>query len=277
MKAYFNDQLIAVDQITIPITDRAFCYGDGLFETLICQDGKSMFFEQHMMRLKKGMEAFQFAGWSRRLQESLIADRIEELCQLNGDEHKLMRVRIQVWRAEGGLYTPKLTKFNLLITAQPTKMGQQLKPLKVGFAQTVRIQYSNTSGYKTMSALPYVMAGLEKKERKLDDLILLSTRDHIAECVASNIFWLKNGVVYTPSLRAGCVAGIRREYLVKSLRKAGRIVRRTLAKKPTLLNADAIFNCNVAGIHLIAQIEKRTFFADEETQELLKPHLLLTP
>ena len=65
-----------------------------------------------------------------------------------------------------------------------------------------------------MSALPYVMAGIEKQNRGLDDLIILSTKDHVSECIASNIFWLRKGTIYTPSLRSGCIEGIRRAQLI---------------------------------------------------------------
>lgn len=272
MKAFFNNQIVAENKVCIPISDRAFCYGDGLFETLITENGISSFFTAHLSRLKKGMEAFQFQGWSTRLREQQIEKQIQELCRLNKAEN-IARVRIQVWRKTGGLYTPSSTDFNLLITAHPAQKSKQLQALNAGFAQTVRIQHGNTAAYKTMSALPYVMAGLEKKERELDELILLNTKEHVTECVASNIFWVKNGVIYTPSLRSGCVAGIRREFLVKDFRKKGHIVRRTLAKKTRLLNADFIFNCNVASIQHIAFIDERSFPLTTEAKALLKPYI----
>ncbi|MGB0524106.1 MAG: aminotransferase class IV [Flammeovirgaceae bacterium] len=269
MKAYYNEQLVEESQISIAIADRAFCYGDGLFETIIGYNGAPQFLKEHLHRLKRGMEAFQFSGWNTRLKAERIQDQITQLCRLNHATRGKARVRIQVWRKAGGLYTPQSTGFHLLITAHPAQSSTQLNALKAAFSQTVRLQYSNTSAYKTMSALPYVLAGLEKKQRNLDELILLSTKEHISECIASNIFWVKNGVIYTPSLRSGCIAGIRREFLVKYFRKAGRIVRRTLAKKATLLNADSIFNCNVAGIHFITQVDKRHFPPSVEIKQLL--------
>ena len=272
MKAYFNLTLVDEAAVYLPITDRGFAYGDGLFETIMIQRGKIQHLGQHLNRLKKGMEALNISGWSQ-LREEAVQKMLMHLCEQNSI-HANGRARIHLWRKSGGLYTPTQQAYQVLITAQPTVQNPSFKQLKVSFSKTVRILHSSTSAYKTMSALPYVMAGMEKKDRDLDDLILLSTKDHISECIASNIFWIKKGIIYTPSLRSGCIDGIRRGQLIHGLRKKGHIVRRTLAKKSNLLQADGIFNCNVAGIQLIRQLDDQQFTDTEHLIELLSPFVL---
>ena len=166
-KAFYNDVLVEELKINIPLSDRAFAYGDGLFETIMIQKGEIQFLTQHINRLKKGMEAFGMKGWSK-IKESKIQQQFEQLQQANQLE-ETGRARIQVWRKEGGLYTPKQHHYNLLLTLHPSIRHNSFKKINVGFAKSVRIQYATTSAYKTMSALSYVMAGIEKENRKIPD------------------------------------------------------------------------------------------------------------
>jgi len=72
------------------------------------------------------------------------------------------------------------------------------------------------SAFKTLNALPYVLAGNYRKQLGVDEVILLDTHGHLAECVASNLFWLKDGMLYTPSLNTGCIGGIIRQQFFRS-------------------------------------------------------------
>ena len=238
-----------------------------MFETIIVKQGIIQYFNYHFSRLSKGMKVLRLADKIPFTQNGL-ASQIELLLE----ENELLedaRVKIQVWRKDGGLYTPQSMDFDLLISVQQHEMQSELKCIKLGVSTSVKIQYNPFSEFKTLSSLPYVMAGIEKKERGLDDVLLMSTGGFVAECLASNIFWERNGIYYTPSLKSGCIAGIRREVITRFLRKQGYIVRRKMARKRDLWEADFAFNANVASIHIISQIEDKKYAKDEGKEQLI--------
>jgi len=101
------------------------------------------------------------------------------------------------------------------------------------------------------------MAGIAKKERGLDDIILLHAdpENHLAECLASNLFWFDEGVLYTPAVETGCVNGIMRQFILRIAASIGLPVDIGLYPRNRLSVAEAVFACNVSGIQWIRSIE----------------------
>ncbi|MFT5915138.1 MAG: branched-chain amino acid aminotransferase/4-amino-4-deoxychorismate lyase [Flammeovirgaceae bacterium] len=261
-------EFIEEDNFTVSYKNRAFQYGDGMFETIIVKGNEIQHLNLHLNRLKNGLSVLGFEGLEK-VDGSKIEKAIVELLERN-QINENARVKIAVWRAEGGLYTPQNQGFEMLISVSKHQTQTELKYIDVDFCQQVRNNYSAFSAYKTLSSLPYTMAGLERKTRNLDDIILLDSNGNISECLASSIFWERDGIFYTPSLKSGCIAGIRREIITKFLRKNSFIVRRKLAKKAELLKANFVFNANVASIQLIGQIGKVEIPENLEMKQLLQ-------
>ena len=71
---------------------------------------------------------------------------------------------------------------------------------KISFSDKIKLHFSLFSPYKTLNSLPYVLAGIEKTERNLEDLILLDSQNNISESTSANIFWIKNDKIFTPNL-----------------------------------------------------------------------------
>jgi branched-chain amino acid aminotransferase len=97
-------------------------------------------------------------------------------------------------------------------------------------------------------------AAHERQQRGLDEIILCDAAGHVAEAGAAAIFWLKDGVLFTPSLASGCVAGVRRAQVLRAARAAGIECREGLFPKEALRAADGAFTANVAAIRMVAQV-----------------------
>lgn len=263
MKAIFNftavetDSPAGADGYFDGWQNRAFQYGDSLFETMILQNGSVRFFADHFQRLIAGMQALNMAapaGFTPgALQNSIL--KLSQTLGLGG----YARLRLQVWRKPGGLYTPDSQGIDFLLTAQPTAPPVVAVKENVIFYEDVRLVHSAISGFKTGSALPYVMAGIARKKAGADDAILLNVHGHVAECVASNLFWRKGGTWFTPGLNSGCVAGVMRKNSIFQIGQTPSPVREGLFVKDDLLAADAVLCCNVAGIQLIKSINGKVF------------------
>jgi branched-chain amino acid aminotransferase/4-amino-4-deoxychorismate lyase len=209
----YNSDVLAHTDYQFFANDRAFQYGDGLFETIRYERSQVWFWPDHYARLTAGMKALHLT-LADGLSEAVIYQQIIDLLRANHLIDQPVRIKIQVWRQPGGLYTPITNYANILITAQPGQPFAISEWAAVGIYADIRLHASPYSAFKTLSSLPYVMAGIAKKERSLDDIILLNvnSEDYLAECLASNLFWFDKGVLYTPDIGTGCIkafCGIR--------------------------------------------------------------------
>ena len=113
---------------------------------------------------------------------------------------------------------------------------------------------------KTGNALLYVMAGLAKQSMKLDDCFILNENGTICESVNSNIFLVKNGTIYTPSLSDGCVAGIMRKQIMTLATQHKILVFETYFTDYTLSNADEVFLSNsISGVQWVGQYKQKYY------------------
>jgi len=203
------------------------------------------------------MEALSMA-FPEEFTEQRLGNQISKLLsanQLNG----WARIRLQVWRQAGGLYTPAVFEIHYVITAQASAPPTVSLKSKVFFYEDTRLFFSAISRFKTCNALPYVLAGIARQKAAAEEMILLDVFGNLAECIASNLFWVSDNTVYTPALQSGCIEGIMRKQLIHLFRQAGFSLVEGLYPKERLLGADSAFCCNVAGIQWLEQVEGHRF------------------
>ena len=272
----YNSDILAETDFPISANDRAFRYGDGLFETIRYEQNRIWFWPDHYARLTAGMKALHLE-LPTDTNETTIHQLIINLLATNRLSDQPARVKIQVWRQTGGLYTPATNYANLLITAQPGRPFAITERARVGIYDEVRLTYSPYSSFKTLSSLPYVMAGIAKQERGLDEVILLhaDSENYLAECQASNLFWFDEGVLHTPAVETGCVNGIMRQYILQRAASVGQRVNVGFHKPHSLSFAEAVFACNVSGIQWFRSIDATgTYPAGHERAGALFTELL---
>lgn len=256
MAIFFNGKIHHQSELSLDFQDRAFMYGDGLFETMIVKEGKIRHLGLHLERLSQGMKTLAMEAPAEIHEQKLIA-AINTLMGCNGYSTEA-RVKLQVWRKSGGLYTPQSNKVNTLITLTPfTKRSSIIHTAAI--ARTVTLHYSAFSALKTCNALPYIMAGIEKKARGLDEVILLDHCGNLSECSSSNLFWVKDKVLYTPALTTGCISGVARKYILQQAFLQNIAVQEVEASPETLTTADFVFCCNVTGLYFFNKIEDITY------------------
>lgn len=265
MEVIFNGKLLSSDQVQLHPGNRAFAYGDGIFETMLVRDGSCPLLPYHFSRLQKGAHILQMELPFNEMELEELARQLAAK-----STHPLLRMRLQVWRKEGGLYAPQQKESEYLLTASPFEEPRWIKN-KAAFSNTVQLSNSAYSSLKTMNALPYVLAGLERRERGLDELILTDTRGHVAECSAANIFWHKEDCWYTPALESGCIAGVMRAYLLDQMLARKIAVKEVLLPKEKLLEAAFLIACNATGFWSIAQLENKAFPNGKKVLEQLIP------
>jgi branched-chain amino acid aminotransferase len=258
-----NGLKLLANQATLQVNNRAFRYGDALFETIRCIHQRPAWFHDHYQRLLNGMSLLKMDIKSLPPAKNLEA-QISSLIQKNkifGDA----RARLTIFREDGGLYTPVGNRINYLIevSSLPTS-GYELntKGLLLDVFEEELKPINRFSHYKTANALLFVMAGLFKKEMEKDDVLILNTQKQIIEGLASNLFWVSNNTVYTPLRSSGCVDGVMRKQIIRLLKENNQPV---LEVSGTNLNnlflADEIFLSNaIQGIQWVVGLKNKRYF-----------------
>lgn len=250
----YKGKLTSSGSASLKISNRGFQYGDGIFETIFFRKNEVKFFNEHWERISESANDLKLdLSFSKEdFKNSLL-----NLLEANGLMELTARIKLYIWRKAGGLYTPKHSKAEFLLTVEQIEKKKIQKFDKVGFADTVFLQKTPFSHLKTISALPYVMAGIEKKERELDEILLLDQDGFLAEASSSNLYFLniEKRTVFTPSLQTGCINGVSRRYLFKNAKQFDLKIEEVLWFPEELeANNLSVFTINVAGINCIQKI-----------------------
>lgn len=242
--------------------NRAFRYGDGIFETIRVIHGKIPFLKLHFARLLKACEFLKID-----IGDLLIGNVLESQLHALLEKNKLTqgaKVRLTVFRLDGGLYSPITNKAGYCIETEALSENNfelNTKGLSVELFSDIKKQIHVLSNLKTNNCLPYIMAGIYRNEKKFDDCIILNDKNHVCEAISSTIFLVINGALYTPSLAEGCVDGVMRKIILSNA-KNFRINCYEHAVMPNdLLRADEVFLTNsVAGIQWVGSYKNKRYF-----------------
>jgi branched-chain amino acid aminotransferase len=241
----FNGKMLKPETGIIGANSRGLRFGDGLFETIKSTNGHLEFIDEHFARLWKGMQVLQFAI-PKQFTPDYLEQEIQNLLKKSGHD-KMARVRITVFRGDGGLYDATDHKPNYLVQswALPDETGRwNSNGLVVGIYTDVKKSCDILSNLKHNNFLPYALAALQAKKEKWNDSLLLNTEGRLCDTTIANIFLIKDDVVYTPALPEGCIAGVMRRNLVEKLTAAGYKLVEGRLSVDELLNADEVFLTN---------------------------------
>lgn len=253
--------------------NRGFRYGDALFETMKLINGKILLAAYHFQRLFSGSSLIKIEIPKLFTQEKLIAEVIQ-LCKKNKCE-KLARVRLTVFRSDEGLYESD-NSLQYLIECWPldeTVNELNENGLVIDTFPHARKSCDKFSNLKSANYLLYVMAALYAKENKLNECLVLNVHDRICEGTIANIFWIKDGMIYTPPLSEGCVAGVMRRYLLESLQGIRHKAQEKVCEIKDLEEADEVFLTNaIKGIRWVGEFRNKKY-SSFQSKALFEKHI----
>ena len=250
----FNNKLCPAQGFQLPLPNRGLYFNDGFFETLIFIGHEVRFAPDHHARMSAAAAALHLALPAALATPEALQTTLARLAAANA--LPAARLRLQLWRSGGGRYTPTTETADWLATAEPFVADDS--PIEqAGFALETYSIHSPLSFCKGPQAWLYVRAAHERQRRGLDEIILCNAAGHVSEAGAAAIFWVKDGVLFTPALATGCVAGVRRAQVLRAARAAGQDCREGLFFQQELLAADEVFTANVAAVRTINSIERK--------------------
>lgn len=258
----FNGEIHNEDDKLLTIGNRGFRYGDGIFETMRMMDGKLKFADLHADRLQNGMKAIKLEGYSQ-LDAYFLKEKTEELCKRNKIQHNA-RFRLTVFRDALGLYTPEQNKnaYSLEVSALHSPLYElNSKGLIMNIYEDIPKPINRLSNLKSCNSLIYVMAGLYKKQQRLDEAFILNQQGFLCETISSNVFIVYKGQLVTPALSEGCVGGIMRDVVIK-IAKENDLHMIEAQINPEILNeAEEVFLTNaVKGVQWVMGFNRKRYF-----------------
>ena len=269
----YNGKLFTDNTAVISIVSRGLRYGDGLFETIKCINGRLLLVDEHFARLWKGMGVLQF-----EIPRHFTPDKLEEaiitLSKKNGHD-TAARVRLTVTRGDGGLYDAVNHFPNYSIETWPLTdaktTGLNSNGLVLGIYTEIKKSCDILSNLKHNNYLPYVMAALHAKKQKWNDAIVLNSEGRVTDTTIANIFFIKDEKIFTPALEEGCVAGVMRKAVVKQLMVDGWQMTERAVTIEDIMNADEVFLTN--SIYDIRWVQR---IGDKEYSNLITQKIYTT-
>lgn len=253
----YNGKLVSRESGVISPENRALRYGDGLFETMQVVNGRIVFEGLHMDRLFRGLSLLQFNVGTFPAPRKL-STIILRLCKANQLLEKAV-VRLNVFRGNGGLHNLANQAPEYIVEVSPFPAKKE-KRLDIGICYDAVKSAGAYSGIKSNNFLPYTIAALHAARNGWHDAIVVNQHTRVAETTISNLFCIRDGVLYTPASGEGCIEGIARKFLLMNLPSAGYTIREVPLEITFLREADEIFLTNVVrGIRSVNMFERRRY------------------
>ncbi len=258
---YYNGSYCLSDTPMFTAGNRAFKYGDSLFESIVLFNGNIPFLSLHWERWTKTAQILQI-----QVPEDFTPTKLKEICanlaQLNGQATSA-RIRLTIFRQGGGLFLPDDNTGVIIVTLHPienTHFVLNQKGVNLVVYPQPLVAPLFLSNLKTGNAIPYIIASQFAKANQAGNCLLLNTNMEIAEAANSNVFWVKKNQVHTPPLDSGCLNGVMRKVVLQILEEIKMPVLETQLTVETLRQADEVFLTNATqGIVWVAQFKEQTY------------------
>ena len=257
----YNGNLVAFDDVKITPNNRAFKYGDSVFETIKVVHGKLVFWEEHYFRLMASMRMLRMKIPMQFTLEFLEKEILKTVAVQ--EEASSFRVRLNVYRKDGGLYTPKTNEIDYLIDVKVNTYQT-----KNTYTVDVFKDFYNYSGLlstiKTNNRMVNTLASIYAQENDLDNCVLINEKKGVVEVTNANIFVLKGNIVKTPALTEGCIKGIVRNKVIEIILKNKEYTLEETTISPfEIQKADEVFITNaIIGVQPITNYKKKNFTID---------------
>ena len=256
-----NGKLLNEAKATISINNRSFRYGDGCFETIRITAGKIPLWQYHWERLSAALQTLQFQP-PHFFTATYVLEQIITLAQKNGHQ-QLGRIRLTIFRGNGGLYDPENHFPNYLIQTWPLNDAHQKlnnNGLVVGLYDGVFKAADGLANIKSNNYLLYAMAAIHAKQQHWNDALILNHKGSIADTTIANLFIIKGNTITTPPLTDGPVAGTLRRYLLEKGQQIGFTMQEASVSPEEVLMADEVFLSNaIYGIKWVKQLGEKEY------------------
>jgi branched-chain amino acid aminotransferase len=240
MVVFLNGQFVPESQAVVPVTDRGFMYGDGLFETMRVFNGRPFRMAQHLERMVRGANYLKIPmPFTPKELQHFAAQLIQE----NQMSDAVLRVTLTRGPGPRG-YSPKNAgPSTVVISLHPVEPLDPAQPPRWSMITSTYTLPANDplSSFKTLNKLLHIAARAEAEARDADEALLMNTNGEVTETAGANLFWIYRDKVCTPPTGRGALPGITRAVVLEICQVLGLPTNKRIIKREALRHADAIF------------------------------------
>jgi D-alanine transaminase len=234
---YLNGQYLPLDEACVPVLDRGFIFGDGVYEVIPVYAGKPFRLAHHLQRLKNSMAAIRL---DNPYTDEQWTDIIQRVIDANGDDDQSIYLQVTRGVASRDHRFPGATRPTVFVMSNlfvPVPEEQLRDGVKAITLEDIRWQYCNI---KSIALLPNILLRQQAVDRGAAEAILLRNGE-VTEGAASNVFIVKDGVVITPPKDECLLPGITRDLVVELAEANGIPVEERPISEAELQQADEIW------------------------------------
>ena len=253
-------------------SNRSFLYGDGIFETLKIVNNKILFFEDHYFRLMASLRIVRMKI-PKNFTLEFLESQILDLAKVNHLSDSA-RVRLTVFRNDGGFYLPTSHEVSYLI--QISKLDSKAYEIKttdyeVDLYKDFFVAKQLLSTLKTTNKMIFVTGSIFANENGFQNCIVLNNEKNVAETLHGNLFLVTNNQLITPPIAEGCLNGIMRKQILKIAKTLHNLeVLEAIISPFDLQKADELFVTNIiSGIQPITKYRKKEYQTQVASQLLI--------
>ena len=248
LQYHVDGELVAADEATVSVEDRGFLYGDAAFETMRAYGGQVFEWEAHMDRLD---ETCGVLGLEHGLSRSNIETRVDETLEANGVGDAYVRLSITRGVQPGKLTPDEAVDPTVVVIVKPLgRGGCEGTPVWDGPAtlQTVKTKRvpdaSIPARAKTHNYLNGILARLELRVTDADEALMVDLDGRVTEGATSNLFFVRDNALRTPSLDGPVLPGITRRVVLELAAEEGIPVEEGQYTPNDVRQADEVFLTN---------------------------------
>jgi branched-chain amino acid aminotransferase len=241
VKIWFNSRLVDAQNAHVSVFDHGFLYGDGIYETVHAYNYKVFHWSTHYRRLLNSARMIALrCPWSSQTLEQ----RIVRVLKANKEPNASIRITVARGPGPLGLDPTVCPEPTLVLLLHPNRDVQKVwrEGISIGITNVRRNHpMCLDPQIKSNNSLNTILAKMEAMKMKVFEGILPNLEGYLTEGTTSNIFFVKKGQIYTPSLSCGLLAGVTREAVLKLAKRHGIRIYEGRYTSKDLLHADEVF------------------------------------
>jgi len=240
MVVFLNGRFLSEADAVVPLNDRGFLLGDGLFETVRVARGRGFRLAQHLERLGRGADflKIKLPFTSREIQKF-----VSELIEKNEAREAILRITLTRGPGPRGYSVRGDAQPTFAMTLNPVPAQSQDEPLQWSMvSSSFRIPASDAlASFKSTSKALNIVARAEAEAKGADEALLVNTNGEVAEAASGNLFWVYQDKICTVPTGRGVLPGITRAVVLEICQSLGLETNKRVIKPEMLRNAEGIF------------------------------------
>jgi branched-chain amino acid aminotransferase len=274
MFVYLNNKLIPASEAKVSVFDHGFLYGDGIYETMRVYDGVVFMLDEHIKRLYRSASLI---GLNIPKKIADIKISIYETLKINSLTNAYVRLTVSRGYGPIGLDPDLCKEPTFVVITNEFKNYPKFyyeDGIKLIISSVRRnLKEALNPQIKSLNFLNNILAKIEAKQSDAYEAIMLNVSGHLTEGTISNIFFVKDGVLCTPSVECGILDGITRALTIDLALKNGLKIKEGNFTPEELYTASEVFITNTTmEVMPACRVDKAEFQVGEISKMLLKKY-----